>query len=121
MQAALGLAQLERISSILDRKRRIGSLYDSLLGGVSGLKLQNKRDWAHVNYSMYGLVLTDEVEMDACAFGWRLAAEDVDSVLSSWACMSNRSSAIAACSLGCACRWPSAFTGAASISPRDRH
>jgi len=78
MQAAVGLAQLEQISEILDRKRRIGALYDALLANVTGIKLQDKRDWARVNYSMYGLVLDDGVELDAFGFAARLQAEGVD-------------------------------------------
>jgi len=78
MQAAVGVAQVERISDILERKRRIGGLYDELLADVQGIKLPEKREWARTNYWMYSLVLEDEVGMDAFEFAARLKANGVD-------------------------------------------
>ncbi|MCS5704697.1 DegT/DnrJ/EryC1/StrS family aminotransferase [Synechococcus sp. FGCU-3] len=40
MQAALGLAQLERLDGALERKRAIGLHYKRLLEGIKGFKLQ---------------------------------------------------------------------------------
>jgi perosamine synthetase len=78
MQAAVGVAQVERISDVLDRKRRIGALYDELLAEVPGVKRPETREWARVNYWMYGLVLDDEVGMDAFEFAACLKAGGVD-------------------------------------------
>src|SRR5207245_2584627 len=49
MQAAVGVAQIERISDMLDRKRRVGARYDELLADVPGIKLPARRGWAKVN------------------------------------------------------------------------
>jgi perosamine synthetase len=77
VQAAIGLAQAERLEEILDRKRQIGALYDALLADVSGIKLPPRSDWAAINYWMYGLVLlTDHLE--ATSFAALLKAEGVE-------------------------------------------
>ncbi len=78
MQAAVGVAQVERMSDILDRKRRIGGLYDALLADVPGIALPPRRERARTNNWMYSLVLEDEVEMDAFQFATRLKAEGID-------------------------------------------
>ena len=46
MQAALGLAQLERIDELIARKREIFSLYQENLLGIPGLKLNFTAKWA---------------------------------------------------------------------------
>ncbi len=53
LQAALGLAQMERIEEFVGIKRRIGALYRDRLGSVPGLKLQVERPWARGVYWMY--------------------------------------------------------------------
>jgi perosamine synthetase len=66
LQAALGLAQLERLPEFVARKRRMGSLYGELLAGVAGLELMPaSMDYAESIYWVYGLVLKDEVPFDA--------------------------------------------------------
>ena len=37
LQAALGVAQLERLDEFVERKRSMGRLYTSLLSGVAGI------------------------------------------------------------------------------------
>jgi perosamine synthetase len=62
-QAAMGLAQLHRISHIVQEKRRIAHTYDSLLADIPGLKLPVERDWAHNVYWMYAVVVEKEFGM----------------------------------------------------------
>jgi perosamine synthetase len=78
MQAAVGVAQVERISDMLERKRRLGALYDELLADVPGIKRPARREWARVNHWMYALVLEDEVGIDAFEFAAGLKARGVD-------------------------------------------
>jgi perosamine synthetase len=67
LQAALGLAQLERLDEFVARKRRMGRRYTELLAGIPGLELPvSKTDYAENIYWVYGLVLKDEVPFDAC-------------------------------------------------------
>ena len=57
LQAALGLAQLERFEEIVARKRWIGQEYNRRLAGLKGLQLPVEEPWARNVYWMYGVVL----------------------------------------------------------------
>lgn len=66
LQAALGLAQLERLEEFVTRKRRMGKRYNELLSNVKGLELMPVRtSYAENIYWVYGLVLKDVVPFDA--------------------------------------------------------
>jgi perosamine synthetase len=66
LQAAVGLAQLERLDEFVARKRRMGRRYTELLSGIPGLELPlAETDYAENIYWVYGLVLKDEVPFDA--------------------------------------------------------
>jgi perosamine synthetase len=66
MQAAVGLAQLERLSEAVAKKRRMGSFYASHLSAVSELELPlPEASYAENIYWVYGMVLADEVAIDA--------------------------------------------------------
>ncbi|MBW4615110.1 MAG: DegT/DnrJ/EryC1/StrS family aminotransferase [Desmonostoc vinosum HA7617-LM4] len=74
LQAALGVAQLERLDEFVARKRRIGQRYTELLSDIPGLQLPLPRlDYADNIYWVYGLVLKDEVPFDAQEAMQRLA------------------------------------------------
>ncbi|PKN12858.1 MAG: aminotransferase DegT [Deltaproteobacteria bacterium HGW-Deltaproteobacteria-4] len=66
LQAALGVAQLERLKEIIARKRRMGQFYTEKLLRVDGLELMLARThYAENIYWVYGVVLKDEVPFDA--------------------------------------------------------
>jgi len=66
LQAALGLAQLERLDEFVRRKRSMGQYYNELLADVAGLTLPLPRtDYAENIYWVYGLVLGDDISFDA--------------------------------------------------------
>jgi perosamine synthetase len=66
MQAALGLAQLERLDNFVSRKRAMGLRYTELLKGVQGLELPlNKTEYAENIYWVYGLLLNDSSGLNA--------------------------------------------------------
>jgi perosamine synthetase len=74
LQAALGLAQLERLEEFVERKRRMGRRYTGLLSDVKAVQLPLERtDYAENIYWVYGMVLKDEVSFDAEAAMRRLA------------------------------------------------
>jgi perosamine synthetase len=78
MQAALGVAQLERLSEFVERKRRMGRRYTKLLSGVCGLQLPIERTgYAENIYWVYGVVLEDQVPFDAQAAMEKLAAQGI--------------------------------------------
>jgi perosamine synthetase len=80
MQAALGVAQLERLDEFVLRKRRMGKRYTELLADVLGLKLPlAKTDYAENIYWVYGLVLEDELPLDAQAIICLLAEKKIGS------------------------------------------
>ena len=78
LQAALGLAQLERIDQIVAQKRWMGSEYTSRLQGVGGLQLPTEQPWARNVYWMYGVVLSESAGMDALEFAARLREREVE-------------------------------------------
>lgn len=61
LQAALGVAQLEKIDQFLRRKRRIAETYNSLLKDVKGITLPPEKPWARNSYWLYS-ILIDEKE-----------------------------------------------------------
>ena len=66
LQAALGLAQLERLQEFVARKRHMGDRYTQLLTDQTGLQLPlAKTDYADNIYWVYGVVLRPEVPVDA--------------------------------------------------------
>lgn len=78
LQAAVGVAQLERLDSFVSRKREIGARYDSLLSGSDLLQLPLPRtEYADNIYWVYGLVLADEVAIAAEGMMRRLAARGI--------------------------------------------
>lgn len=57
VQAALGLAQLERIDEFVDKKRKIFSWYYKKLSGVNGIRMNDINNWSETNYWMSSIVL----------------------------------------------------------------
>ena len=79
LQAALGLAQLERLGQIVERKRWLGRAYTERLRDVAGLQLPVEEPWARSVYWMYGVVLdAEQTGLDARTFAERLAARGVE-------------------------------------------
>ena len=73
LQAALGVAQLERLDQFVFKKRRLGAFYTELLSGMKGLELPVPETPAAKNiYWVYGLVLAEEIPFDAAAMMERL-------------------------------------------------
>ena len=66
IQAAIGLAQLERIDEFIIKKRRIGQIYNEILSDCDKIQLSiPNTDYAENIYWVYGVVLKDEVPFDA--------------------------------------------------------
>ncbi len=74
MQAALGLAQTERVDETIKRKREVGAEYTKRLGDVPNIMLPVEESWARNVYWMYGLVVGEEAGMDAVELARRLDA-----------------------------------------------
>lgn len=66
LQAALGVAQLERLDDFVARKRQMGRYYTAKLAKIAGLELMPAgTSYADNIYWVYGVVLRDEVPFDA--------------------------------------------------------
>jgi perosamine synthetase len=66
MQAALGVAQLERLDEFVIKKREIGGKYNSLLKDVEGIQLPKEKGIGADNiYWVYALVLNKNIPFDA--------------------------------------------------------
>lgn len=60
LQAAIGLAQLERLDEFVNIKKRMGKRYTELLKDIRGIQLPlPKTDYAENIYWVYGIVLKD--------------------------------------------------------------
>ena len=80
LQAALGVAQLERLDTFVERKRRMGRLYTELLADVPGLQLPvPARPYADNIYWVYAVVLGDRYPFDAIEAMRRLGAKKIGS------------------------------------------
>ena len=78
LQAAVGVAQLERIEEFLIRKRKIGAFYTDQLRQVAAISLPIPRtSYAENAYWVYGLVLDDTVPFQADEVIKRLASAGV--------------------------------------------
>jgi perosamine synthetase len=66
LQAALGVAQLERLDEFVDIKRNMGAQYNYLLNDVKDIQLpKDSTDYAENIYWVYGIVLDDCIPFDA--------------------------------------------------------
>lgn len=65
LQAAVGLAQLERLDEFVERKRAMGRYYTEKLRDVKGLMLPvEKTEYAENIYWVYGMVLDNTIQAD---------------------------------------------------------
>jgi perosamine synthetase len=78
MQAALGVNQVKRIESIVDRKRAIAADYRKRLSDIPGIQLPMEHDWAKSVFWVYSILLDDNRDLDAVAFAAALRARGVE-------------------------------------------
>lgn len=78
MQAALGVAQMERIDEIIAKKRWMAQEYTKRLQKVADIQLPVEEPWAKNVYWMYALVLSDKSGMDNTECAKRLYEKGID-------------------------------------------
>ena len=61
LQAAVGVAQMEKVADILKAKKRIARLYDKGLGNVEGISLPPRAPWASSVCWLYSILVDEEV------------------------------------------------------------
>lgn len=87
LQAAVGLAQLERLDEFVARKRAMGKYYTEQLSDIDGLILPiEKTGYADNIYWVYGMVLDRQIEADNKVVQKLLAEEGIGSRTFFW-CM----------------------------------
>jgi len=78
LQAALGVAQIERMDEIVQKKRWIGEEYTRRLRHIRKIQLPVEEEWARSVYWMYGVVLTSDEGMDAVGFAAKLKGRGIE-------------------------------------------
>lgn len=87
LQAAVGLAQLERLQEFVERKRRMGAYYTEQFKDLEGVILpQAQTAYADNIYWVYGMVLDKDVEVSNREVTKMLAAEGIGTRTFFW-CM----------------------------------
>ena len=77
LQAAVGLAQFEKLEERLEHKRWMGKAYQERLSRLSGLSLQTIKSWARPVYWMFGIVVDERLGKTAAAVSDHLASRGV--------------------------------------------
>lgn len=78
MQAAIGLAQLERLDDHVRRKRTIGAAYQNALNDIVGIELPlATTDYADNIYWVFAIVLGPDINSDAAQIMQRLGDQGI--------------------------------------------
>jgi perosamine synthetase len=79
LQAALGLAQLERINELIDKKREIYNWYFSRLSDIPGIQISIEKDWAHSIHWMTSIILSNDLSIKRDDLQSKLLTKGIDS------------------------------------------
>lgn len=60
LQAAMGVAQMGKIETIIADKRKLAARYNEALGNIKDLQLATEQSWARNVYWMYGVVVNED-------------------------------------------------------------
>lgn len=77
-QAAMGVAQLDRIERVISEKRRVGQTYRRYLSGIAGVELPTEKEWARNVYWMYGIVVNPPYPLTRDQLAERLRESGID-------------------------------------------
>lgn len=78
IQAAIGLAQVERLPALIARHRQIADWYREDLAGATGLKWQRPRSWANPVWWQFVVVMEESFAKDRDAVLAKLQANGID-------------------------------------------
>lgn len=79
IQAALGVAQMERIEDFIARKRAMAAFYNDLLKNIPGVTLPPEESWAKNVFWMYSILIGDEFGITRDALMTHLKTCGIDS------------------------------------------
>ncbi len=78
IQAALGVAQLERFDEFRAKKRHIGQRYMELLSDINGIQLPvSETSYARNVYWVFGILLKEEIPFDAAEAMKRMKTQSI--------------------------------------------
>jgi len=78
VQAAIGLAQIERLDEFVAIKRRNAAIYAEHLVGIPGVTLQPEAEWAKSVYWMYSILVDEPYSLSQGALMVELRDEGID-------------------------------------------
>jgi perosamine synthetase len=78
VQAAIGVAQLERIGEFLTRKREIAAVYTERLGRLPGVEPMREAEWATSAFWLYTIRLGAEAPLDRKELMAALATDEIE-------------------------------------------
>lgn len=78
LQAAVGLAQTERLEELVGIKRDNAYYYTSLLKEIHGIVTPPEKEWVKNVFWMYGILFTDEFGLGRDEFRRRLAKNGIE-------------------------------------------
>jgi perosamine synthetase len=78
LQAALGVAQMDRIDEVIERKRRNARLYKSLLKEVPGITLPPEAPWARPVYWLYTILIEKKFKLPRARLVKKLAQRKIE-------------------------------------------
>jgi len=79
IQAALGLAQVEKLDQLVEARIKNAKLYNQLLENVEGITTPPEKEWAKNVYWMYGILIQDSFGMSMPELRKELLKKGVDS------------------------------------------
>jgi perosamine synthetase len=77
LQAAVGLAQVENVDSIIKKKIYMGNMYTRLLSGINGIKPLVVKSWAKSVYWMFGILIDHCIDLTAADLAELLSCNGV--------------------------------------------
>ncbi len=77
MQAALGLAQIERVDELVDKKRQIFSWYKKALTGIDGITLNFEPDGTKNSYWMVSIILDQKFGIKKEELFYKMQEQDI--------------------------------------------
>ena len=77
-QAAMGVAQLDKIEHIIEEKRRVAHTYNRYLNDIPGLQLPVELDWARNVYWMYAITVKSDFGLTRDQLAEKLAESGIE-------------------------------------------
>jgi perosamine synthetase len=78
IQAAIGLAQFERIDELVEMRRRNAHLYNGYLNDVEGVTLPVEKEWAKNVYWMYSILIEAEFGLSMANLATELEKKGIE-------------------------------------------